>query len=473
MSAALLVATLSGCAMGPDYKKPVLSTPDNFRQVKAVDPELSKRWQAADVLRPAVAGQPWWAQWWQLPADHELAQRLAQVEKANPNVELVAAQYRQADALLSAAKAPWWPSLSTTVGSSRGQGVVSSTGGVSTAGGVRVTDKVTATTSWELDLWGRISRGVESNEAALAASKADWQAAILSAQIAFAQAYLQWQANQSHQTLLTKTVAAYNRMLEITRSRYEAGVVPRTDVLQAESQLNTAKAQLLDLSIQQGQLEHSMAVLLGMAPAEFAVPSEIGLPSLPSLPAVLPSQLLLSRPDVAAAERRVAAANAQIGVAQAAFFPTLSLGGSLGYQQANTFKDIVSAPNRYWSFGPTLALTLFDGGARSAAKAQAEAVHAQRTAAYRQTVLTAFQEVEDQLVSLRILAAEEDIQAASALAAEQVLRATEHQYAAGTVAYLNVTTAQASALTAERTLLDIKLRRLIASVTLIKAVGGR
>ncbi|MEY4591680.1 MAG: hypothetical protein RIR18_575 [Pseudomonadota bacterium] len=468
----LMVCFLAGCALGPDYKKPEITVPAEFRQATSADAELGNRWQPVDRLRTANDSRPWWERWWGLPADHELAQWLLQVEKANPNVELLTAQYRQADALLSAARAPWWPSLSTTVSSSRGQGVVGTTGGVTTGGAVRVTDKVSAATSWEVDLWGRISRGVESNEAALAASAADLKAAILSAQIAFAQAYFQWQANHGQQDLLNQTVSAYTRTLGITRSRYEAGVAPRTDVLQAETQLNTARAQYLDLSIQQGQLEHAMAVLVGKAPAEFSVPTTSDLPPLPNLPAILPAQLLLARPDVAAAERRVAAANAQIGVAQAVFFPTFSLGGSLGYQD-NTFRDIISAPNRFWSFGPSVALTLFDGGARSAAKAQAEATHAQKTAVYRQTVLTAFQEVEDQLLTLRVLAAEEEVQAASVSGVSQGLQITEHQYKAGTVAYLNVTASQATALAAQRSLLDIKLRRSLAGLALVKAVGGQ
>ena len=460
---------LSGCAMGPDYKKPEVKVPTAFRQATPADEELAKRWQAVDYAKLGTKTGAWWKDWWQLPDDHELAQRLALVAEANPNVELVAAQYRQADALLSGARASWWPSLSTGVSSSRGEGIVGST--VTTGGEVKVTDKVSTTLSWEMDLWGRIGRGVESNQAAKEASAADLQAAILSAQMAFAQSYLQWQSNHQQQNLLDRSLKTYARTLEMARSRYEAGVASRTDVLQAETQLNGTRAQLLDLGIQQAQLEHAMAVLLGKAPSELAAPKLTGLPTLPSLPAMLPSQILLARPDVAAAERRVAAANAQIGVAQAAFFPTLTLGSTLGYQD-NTFSNIVSAPNRFWSFGPSLALTLFDGGARSAAKIQAQAVHAQRTASYRQTVLTAFQEVEDQLAALRILASEEEMQVASASAAQLTTQITEHQYQAGVVAYLNVLNAQVVAMSAERTLLDVQLRRLLASIALIKAVGG-
>lgn len=471
----LPLALLGACALGPDYKKPNVPVPAEFRQAQQAE-GVSSAWKSVDVLRKtagsgAQVSVSWWEQWWNLPEEDELAQLLSQVAQANPNVELVAAQYRQADALLSAAKASWWPSFSASAGQTRGQGVVGSSGSVTPGGNVRVTDKVAVSTTWELDLWGRIARGAESNEAAVAASAADLRAAVLSAQMAFAQAYLQWQTNGVQQQLLNQSVAAYTRSLGITRSRYEAGVAPRSDVLQAETQLNTTKAQLIDLGIQQAQMEHAMAVLLGKPPMGFSLPSSRGLLPLPNLPQVLPTQLLLSRPDIAAAERRVAAANAQIGVAQAAFFPALTLGGSLGYQDT-TFKDIISAPNRYWSFGPSLALTLFDGGARSAAKAQAEAVHDQRTASYRQTVLTAFQEVEDQLATLRVLAAEQSVQESSTASAREALSLVEHQYAAGTVSYLNVTAAQATALTSERSLLDVQLRRLLASLGLIKALGG-
>lgn len=465
----ILSLALAGCAVGPDYQKPEVPTPTQFREAMGADAALVKRWQPVAAAETKAPTGDWWKTWWNLPDDSELAQALSQIAKANPNVAMVAAQFRQADAALSGARAPWWPSLTGNVSSSRGTGVAGST----TAAGspVRITDKVSVAASWEIDLWGRIGRAVEGNKATLEASLADWQAAILSAQAAYAQAWLQWQANRQQQALLDATVKAYARTLEITRSRYEAGVISKVDVLQAETQFNSTRAQALDLGIQQAQLAHAMAVLLGKAPAEFTPPSVTGLPELPVVPAVLPSQLLLARPDVAAAERRVAAANAQIGVAQAAWFPTLTLGASGGYQD-NTFKDIISAPNRFWSIGPSLALSLFDGGARSAAKAQAVAATDQKVASYRQTVLTAFQEVEDQLAATRILAAEEEAQRMATEAARQALRLSEHQYAAGTIAYLNVLTAQTSALSAERTLLSTQLSRALAGIALIKAVGG-
>jgi NodT family efflux transporter outer membrane factor (OMF) lipoprotein len=282
---------------------------------------------------------------------------------------------------------------------------------------------------------------------------------------------LQLRINDAQQRLLERTLTAYRRSHEITRNRYEAGVASQADVAQAETQLRSTEAQLVDLGIQRAQLEHAIAALLGKLPSEVQLPASESIPILPDVPLALPSALLERRPDIAAAERRVAAANAQIGVAQAAFFPSLSINASGGYQN-NSFADILSAPYRFWSLGPTFALTLFDAGARSSAKEQAIAGYDKSVATYRQTVLTAFQEVEDNLVALRILANEKEIQKSATRAANEFQTLTNNQYLAGTVSFLNVATAQASALSAERSSLDILNRQLAATVGLVKALGG-
>lgn len=452
--------SLAGCAVGPDYKAPVMPLPEQFKESAAL-------WQPVKVGSVDVRDSK--TDWWSPYQDSQLSALLEKVAGANLSVAQVAAQYRQAEALLAGSRASWWPTLSGTVSSSRGAGVSGST--ITTGSPVKVTDKLSATASWELDLWGRISRGVESNQAALEASEADLQAALLSAQVTLAQSYWQWQANQGQQKLLQDSVKAQARILEITEARRDGGIATAGDVAQAEAQLNSTRAQALDLEIQQAQLSHAIAVLQGQLPGATATLRVESLPELPRIPTVLPSRLVQARPDIVAAERRVAAANAQIGVAQAAYFPSLTLGGTGGYQDS-TFKNIVSAPNRFWSVGPTLALTLFDGGARTATRRQAEAVHEQRAAAYRQVVLTAFQEVEDQLATLRVLAQEQDAQLRATDAARQSFQLAEHQYAAGTVSLLNVLTAQTTALNAERTLRDVQLRQLLASVALVKAVGG-
>jgi NodT family efflux transporter outer membrane factor (OMF) lipoprotein len=325
--------------------------------------------------------------------------------------------------------------------------------------------------SWEADVWGNIRRSVESSTASAQASAADLQAALLSIHATLVQTYLQLRINDAQYRLLEETMAAYERTLQITRNRFEAGIVSRLDVAQAETQLKSTQAQAIDLGEQRGQLEHAIALLVGKTPADFTLAPTYVLPKLPSVPGELPSTLLERRPDVAAAERRAAAANAQIGVAQAAFFPTLMLGASGGFQ-SSSLSQLFSLPNRFWSLGPSLAMTLFDGGAHSAQKEQAIAIYDQNVATYRQTVLTAFQSVEDSLVSLRVLAQEESVQHEAVSSAHASVSLTNDQYQAGTVSYLNVVTAQVAALSADLGSLNIAGRRLLASTALLKALGG-
>jgi NodT family efflux transporter outer membrane factor (OMF) lipoprotein len=311
----------------------------------------------------------------------------------------------------------------------------------------------------------------ESNQASAEAGAADLQSALLSAQSTLAQTYLLLRINDAQRKLLERTAVAYERSLRITQNRYEAGVVGRVDVAQAETQLKSTQAQAIDLGVQRAQLEHAIALLIGKAAADFKLEPNYRLPILPEIPAGLPSELLERRPDIAAAERRAAAANAQIGVAQAAFFPSLSLSASTGYQ-STSLANLISLPNRFWSLGPALAATLFDGGARSAQKEQAIAAFDKNVAAYRQFVLTGFQEVEDNLSTLRILNEEAKVQREAARFAAESVTLTDNQYQAGTVSYLNVISAQAASLGADRSSLDIAGRSLLASVALLKALGG-
>ena len=454
---------LAGCAVGPDYVRPDAAVPAQFKE--------SKDWKLA---QPADEGQQ--GHWWERYGDATLNALVEQVEVSNQNVRIAEAQFRQALGVLGAARAAWFPTLSTSFGATRSQGVSSSTSSTSSTSvtpgtPIRNTDKLSLSASWEADVWGRIGRNVESNEASVAASAGDLQAAKLSAQATLVQTYLQLRANEAQRRLLDETVAAYQRSLEITRNRFEAGVAGRLDVAQAETQLKTTQAQAIDLGAQRAQYEHAIALLIGKAPADFSLEPTGVLPALPEVPFSLPSALLERRPDVAAAERRAAAANAQIGVAQAAFFPALTLNASGGYQ-STSLSELLTVPNRFWSLGPTLALTLFDAGARSAAKAQAVASYDKSVATYRQAVLTAFQEVEDNLATLRVLAEEASVQKEAAQSAAESLRLTNNQYQAGTVSYLNVVTAQASSLSADRSTIDIVSRRLVASAALFKALGG-
>jgi len=460
--ALLLVLTmLTGCAVGPDYRRPDLAIPAAYKE--------AGNWKMAEPKDDATRGN-----WWKIYGDEQLNDLMTQVEISNQNVLAAAAQYRQALALLGVAQAGKYPTLSGGLSGSRAQTNASSTTGTSAEAfdaPIRNTARLSFNASWEADLWGRIGRTVEANAATAQASSADMQAALLSAQATLAQSYFQLRFSDAQRRLLEQTIVAYRRSLEITRNRYAAGIAGRVDVAQAETQLKSTEAQAVDLGVQRAQLEHAIAVLIGKAPADFRLLPTRVLPTLPPLPSALPSELLERRPDIAGAERRLAAANAQIGVAQAAFFPTLTFSGSGGYQNSS-LSQLLTLPNRFWSLGPTLALTLFDAGARTAQQESALAGYDKSVAAYRQTVLAAFQEVEDNLAALRELADEAAIQQAAAQSAAEALALTENQYQAGTVSYLNVVTAQATALGAQRNSLDIAGRRLLANTVLLKALGG-
>ena len=314
-------------------------------------------------------------------------------------------------------------------------------------------------------------RSVEAGEANWQASAAQLEAARLSARATLAQQYFALRVADTTKRLLEDTVKAYARSLELTQNRYNAGVAARVDVVQAEVQLKSAQAQLIDVGVERAQLEHAIALVLGEVPANVALgPSDLAI-KMPQVPVALPAELLERRPDIAAAERTMAAANAQIGVAKAAYFPTLTLTGATGFRTTN-IADLLTAPSRFWSLGAAAAEAIFDGGLRRAASDQALAGYDIQVATYRQAVLTGFQEVEDNLAALRILEEEAAIQDEVVLAARHALELTTNQYSAGVVSYLNVITAQTTALANERTAVNVLGRRLSASVGLIHALGG-
>jgi NodT family efflux transporter outer membrane factor (OMF) lipoprotein len=462
-SYAIVIAmlVLTGCMAGPDFHRPDVEQPAAFKEAGT--------WKAAEPKDDIPRGN-----WWEIYGDAELNTLAAQVEISNQNVLAAAAQYRQTLSQLGVAEAGYFPTLSGGLTDSRAQGTSSSSTGASTVvpgTPIRNTTRLSLSASWEADIWGRIGRNVEVNEASARASGADLQAALLSAQATLVQSYFLLRVNDAQQKLLNQSIAAYERSSQIARNRYEAGVASRVDVMQAETQLKLTQAQAIDLGVQRAQLEHAIAVLIGKAPANFQLKPTDEIPMLPAVPSVLPAALLEQRPDIAGAERRMAAANAQIGVAQAAFFPALTLSSTGGYQ-STSLSQLATLPNRFWSIGPSLALTLFDAGAHSAQKSAAVAGYDKSVANYRQTVLGAFQEVEDSLATLRQLAAEAEVQQAADEYAAEALRLTENQYQAGVVSYLNVTIAQTTALGARRSSLDIAARRLLANATLIKALGG-
>ncbi|MFA9949176.1 efflux transporter outer membrane subunit [Dentiradicibacter hellwigii] len=482
-----LVLALAGCAVGPDYVRPDIAVPAQYK-VLADAPEGWPGWKPAQPADDMPRGR-----WWERFGDAHLNALAEQVDISNQNVRAAEARFRQAQSALDQARAAWFPDIGGNAASTRSQSASSGSGDGSSSGGgsgsstgaaaraIRTTHRLSLSVNWELDVWGRIQRSVEAGEAKLAASAADLRTARLSAQLLLVQSYLRARVVDAQRSLLEKTVAAYQRALEITRNRFAAGVAGRLDVAQAEAQLKSVQAQLADLGIQRAQYEHAIAVLIGKAPADFSLmPHAVaspparwpgGLPALPEIPPGLPSALIERRPDIAAAERRVAAANAEIGVAQAAFFPSVTLGGSGGYQ-GPSLSNLLTLPNRFWSLGPALAMSLFDAGGRSAAKARASAAYDESVAAYRQTVLAGFQEVEDALMSLRLLAEAAGIQGEAVRAAAEALQIADDQYLAGTVSYLNVVSAQAASLNAERSAIDIAGRRLLAAAALIKALGG-
>jgi NodT family efflux transporter outer membrane factor (OMF) lipoprotein len=453
---ACIVALLGACSVGPDYRKPTADVPQDFKETAG--------WKLAqpDDERPR-------GPWWEIYGDPVLTGLVSQIQVSNQNVHAAEAQYRQALALIGSARAGYFPTVTAGVAASRSQ---NTTAGATGRTGAAVTStQESLSTAWELDMWGRIRRTVESNEASAQASGADLGAALLSAQSALAQSYLQLRIVDAQRDLLERSIVAYQRAYEITANRYRAGIAQRTDVTQADAQLKTAQAQAIDLGAQRAQLEHAIAVLLGKPPAQFTIERTNLLPPLPAVPKVLPSALLERRPDVAGAERRVAAANAQIGVTQAAWYPSLSLGAAGGFQGSN-FGDLSALPYRFWSVGPSLSLPLFDAGARRAQKEQAEAAYDRAVAVYRQTVLGAFQDVEDNLAALDFLERESIVQNQAQAAAAETLRLIENQYRAGTVSFLNVVIAQNTSLNADQSSLSIAGRRFAASVGLLKALGG-
>ncbi|HEX9301773.1 MAG TPA: efflux transporter outer membrane subunit [Casimicrobiaceae bacterium] len=460
--AATALLALTACTVGPDYVRPAAEAPAAFKEAEG--------WKPAQPKDQVPRGK-----WWSVFGDTRLDELEAQVDVSNQNIKLAEARVHQARALTQQARAAFFPTVDASASATRagGRGGSSTASGTSVSGGaVSNFYNLALDANWELDLWGRVRRNVESTEAGTQASIADLEAAKLSAQAELAQDYLLLRVQDAQIDLLATTAAAYEKSLQLTRNQYAAGVVGRGDVVQAETQYKSTQAQVLDARILRAQLEHAIAILIGKPPAEFSIAATSTDYAFPDIPAGMPSELLERRPDIAAAERRIAAANAQIGVAQAAFFPSLTLSATGGFA-ASSFAHWLTLPARYWSLGPALlAQTVFDAGLRSAQKEQAIAVYDQTVATYRETVLTGFQEVEDNLAALRILEDEAGVQDDAVKAAREAVTIVNNQYRAGTVNYIAVVVIQAGALSNERTALGIRGRRLAASVALIKALGG-
>jgi NodT family efflux transporter outer membrane factor (OMF) lipoprotein len=452
----LAAAQLTACAVGPDYTRPPAEAPARFKEMKG--------WHKAQPRDTALPQK-----WWQLFNDPELTALEEQVAAANQSVAQAKAQYRQAQHLVQSSQSSLLPVavLTGTVNrfkAASGQSLAPS--------GIRNLFGLGVGAVWEPDLWGKIRRQIEASTDNAQASAATLQALILSSQATLAQHYFRIKVLDAQKALLDETVAAYAKTLDITQNRYAIGVAAKSEVVQAEAQLQSARAQTVDLGVERAAREHAIAVLIGKAPGEFVLPPTPLEIEPPAIPVSLPSELLERRPDIAAAERQMAAANARIGVAKAAYFPSLNLAISGGYQSGD-IDTLFTMARRYWALGPAgAALTLFDGGVKNAQYKQAIALHDEAVAAYRQTVLTGFQEVEDNLAALRVLAEEVQVQDKAVAAAEQALALMLNQYKAGTVSYLNVMTAQTVALSNQQVAVQLKGEQLNVAVLLIKALGG-
>lgn len=445
---------LSGCMLGPDYIRPETSVALEFRHTPG--------WK---VAQPADLGTS--VAWWSLYQDEPLADLLKQLDASNQNLRAAEAAWREARALVGGTRSALYPSATAQAGTKR-------IGSYDKSNNTTTTEKsnnLELGLSWQLDIWGQVRRQVESSEASAQASAAEWAGTRLSQQSELVQNYLQLRVIDEQMRLLDATVTAYQRSLQLTENRYRAGVVTRADVSQALTQLRNTQAQRLDLDWQRARYEHAIALLVGSTPNALQVASVDSLPALPALPMTVASSLLERRPDIAAAERRVMAANAEIGVAESAYFPDLTLSASGGYRGSN-LADWISMPNRFWSIGSQFAMSLFDAGLRRSKVEQAEARYDQQVARYRQTTLQAIGEVEDALVQLNVLDEEIAVQREALVASQDTLRLIENQYEAGMVDFLAVTSAQTTALNSERTLLNLLGTQLTASVQLISALGG-
>jgi NodT family efflux transporter outer membrane factor (OMF) lipoprotein len=461
LSMATGLAAVGACAVGPDYHRPTLDAAPNYKEVGD--------WKPSEP-NDAFSRGPWW----EIFKDDELNQLEVRIDISNENVKAAAAAFDQARALVSQARAGFWPTVAASVSRQRGgEGgpVTLSSGGSLPTTRSSITNSAGVSANWDLDVWGQIRRTVESNRASAQASAAALAAARLSAQAELATDYFELRAQDQLQRLLDDTVVAEQLSLKIAESRYRFGVAARADVVSAEAQLLSSQAQQVNAKIQRAILEHAVAVLIGQQPASFALTLSSMRTDVPTVPAGVPSTLLERRPDVAQAERKVAAANAQIGVAKSAYFPSLTLSGSDDYT-GSSMSHLIRASNRVWSIGPALAETLFDGGLRRAQVSGARAAYYASVDNYRQTVLAGFQQVEDDIVTLRVLEQQAVIEEAAVAAAREAEKLTLNQYKAGTVPYSSVITAQTTRLSAEQTALAVLSSRLQASVALIEAVGG-
>jgi NodT family efflux transporter outer membrane factor (OMF) lipoprotein len=445
------VALVAGCAVGPDYHRPVMAAPAAYKEAAG--------WEPAAPNEAANRGA-----WWEAFQDPGLNDLEIQVANSNQSLLQAAANYEAARQIARSERADLWPSLSAAGSANR-----SKSPGFSASPSIL---SASLQAAWEPDFWGAVRRQTESDVTSAQASAATAANARLSLQSALAQDYIALRILDDKVRLLQNSIDAYRRSLEISQNKYQVGVAARSDVILAQTQLDSTRAQMIDVGVQRAQLDHAIAVLVGHAPGDFSVPprAALGL-SLVIVPAQLPSDLLERRPDIAQAERAVASANARIGVQTAAYFPSLSLSASGGYQ-GSPLSRLFTAPTQFWSLGSQLTESLFDAGARRDLVKEARANYDASVAGYRGTVLTAFQQVEDGVAGLRILAQEADVEDAAVAEATQAAQIALNEYKAGTVDYTTVVTAQVTELSNRESALAIQESRLTTAVALMTALGG-
>jgi NodT family efflux transporter outer membrane factor (OMF) lipoprotein len=486
--AGLLALLLSACAVGPDYVRPTVDVPTAFKEGTAAGTSAPPS-SAPDGATPGkpvsttpqAPPVPGWVNaqpndaasrgaWWKVFGDDQLDALEDQVEASNQSLKIALAQLRQARATVDASRSAFFPTISA--GAAADESLTSANVRYRAVAGHTLPDyAIPATATWEPDVWGRIGRSVESSRADAQATRADLESVRLSLHAELATDYFNLRGLDAEKDLLDRTIVAYQEALQLTKNRFEGALASQLDVAQAQTQLETTEAQDIDVGVLRAQYEHAIATLIGQPASTFSLPARVLTWPDAAIPAGLPSQLLQRRPDIASAERRVAAANAQIGVAQAAFFPDLTLSGSAGLE-SSLFSKLLTGPSLFWALGPALAQTVFDGGLRRAGVDRAHAQYDADVAAYRQTVLGAFQEVEDDLASLRILQQEAAKQDEATRSAQTSLQLAMNRYQTGIVGYLDVVAAQSIALSNQRTQVDLARRRTDAGVALIRALGG-
>jgi NodT family efflux transporter outer membrane factor (OMF) lipoprotein len=451
---ALLAASalLAACEVGPDYERPPVETPGSYKE--------GANWQPAQPRDDADRGA-----WWAVYHDPILDDFERQIDISNQNLKASEAAYRAARAVVEETNATLFPTLSLNAGATQAGQINGHIKPVTTY-------NLNGAGSWAPDVWGRIRRGVESDEANAQVSAADLASARLSAQGALATDYFDLRAQDDLIRLLNQTAQDDKKAMQIVQHQYDAGIAARADVLAAQTQYETVQSQAINAGVKRTQLEHAIAVLIGKPPAALTIePKKTFDYVLPNVPAEAPSVLLERRPDIASAERAMAAANAQIGVDVAAWYPNFTLSGTAGYS-AVMLSKLLQASNSLWSVGPALAETIFDAGAREAKIEQSRAAYDQSVATYRQTVLTAFQQVEDNLSALRILSEQSKMEDAAVADARKSAQLTLNQYKEGIVPYSSVLTAQTTALSNEQTALTVRQSSFDASIALIQALGG-